>query len=123
MKKIKKYEEIINAEESVNLKEVGVNPRLYWAYRECMEETGNELIDFSDMFLDSDVKDIVKEIKEYGIKEFTISSNMSSMVQTLAEFDKLGVKMQGLVEINSRFTRITSDELRKIPAIKMVVEK
>ena len=49
MKEIRTFEKAI--EEKVrSLKDVGINPTLFWAYRTSKEESGNDLIDFTRSF-------------------------------------------------------------------------
>lgn len=56
-----------------------------------------------------------------GIKEFTISSAFSSLIETLAEFEKNGIYMNGLTTVNARYTDWETGEHSRIPAIKMEV--
>ena len=57
--------------------------------------------------------------RQNGITEFTISSDMSGLIQTLAAFDKQGFKMDGITEINANHTNFRSNEKAKVPAIRM----
>lgn len=66
------------------------------------EEAGNDLINFDDVIWDYDIDEIIENCQRFGITEFTISSTFSSLILTIAEFEKKGCKLQGLVEINSR---------------------
>ena len=90
MKKIEIFEKAMN--EGVRLKDYGINSTLFAAYRSCLE-TGNEYIDFNGVIWDYDIPEIIKALKENGISEFTISSTFSSLIETLAAFDKEGIKM------------------------------
>jgi len=56
-----------------------------------------------------------------GIKKFTISSTFSSLIETLAEFEKNGIYMNGLTTVNARYTDWKTGEQARIPAIKMEV--
>lgn len=119
MKEIKSFEEaIIN--KVGNLEDVGINPTMFWAYRKS-KEAGNELIDFNDVIWGNDVEEIVKTCRENDIREFTISCQFSSLISTLAEFEKLGCKMFGLMQVNAPYKEFMSDKQAVIPAIKMVL--
>lgn len=117
MKEIKIFEEII-ASEGKTLKELGVNHTTFWAYLHS-KEAGNELIDFNDVIWDKDIEAIVKTCKENEITEFTISTAMSGLIETLAEFEKHGCKMNGITYVNSRYINFITKEKDVIPAIKM----
>lgn len=117
MKEIKVFEEAIT-NKCPNLKEAGINPTMFWAYR-ASKEVGNEFIDFSEVIWDKDIEAIVKTCKENDIKEFTISSNMSGLIETLVEFEKYGFKMNGLTQVKARYLNWRTNEYDVIPAIKM----
>lgn len=75
MKKIELFEKAI-AEKAASLKEWGINPTLFWAYRNSIT-AGNDRIDFGEAIWDSEVGEITETLKENGITEFTISSTFS----------------------------------------------
>ena len=76
MKTIDKIEKVKNM--NVLLEDGGINRTFYWAYIRT-QETTNENLDFEDVIWESDVEGIIKNCKEFGLKEITISSNISSM--------------------------------------------
>ena len=117
MKKIELFEKAI-AEKAGNLKDLGINPTLFWAYRNSIT-AGNDRIDFSETIWDSDVRAIAETLKENGISEFTISSTFSSLIPTLAEFAKHGFQMAGLTEVKANYTDWKTQEREIIPAIRM----
>lgn len=121
MKEIRRFEELMNAEGNISLKDAGVNSTLYWAYRISKEESENDLIDFNEVIWDYDIKEIADSMRAEGIKEFTISSAFSSLIETLAEFEKNGIYMNGLTTVNARYTDWETGEHSRIPAIKMEV--
>lgn len=121
MKEIRRFEELMNAKENISLKDAGVNSTLYWAYRTSKEESGNDLIDFNEVIWDYDIKEIADTLRKEDIKEFTISSTFSSLIETLAEFEKNGIYMNGLTTVNARYTDWETGEHARIPAIKMKV--
>ena len=111
----------MNAKGNISLKDAGVNSTLYWAYRISKEESENDLIDFNEVIWDYDIKEIADSMRAEGIKEFTISSAFSSLIETLAEFEKNGIYMNGLTTVNARYTDWETGEHSRIPAIKMEV--
>lgn len=77
MKEIRTFEKAIE-EKARNLKDAGINPTLFWAYRTSKEESGNDLIDFNEVIWDYDIKEIADCLRAEGITEFTISSTFST---------------------------------------------
>lgn len=118
MKKIELFERAI-AEKAGNLKDYGINATLFWAYRESIE-AGNEQINFSEVIWDKDIDDISKTLLNNEIYEFTISSTFSSLIPTLAEFEKHGFRMDGLTKVKSRHKDWETGENEILPAIRMV---
>ena len=121
MKKIELFERAI-AEQAASLKDWGINPTLFWAYRNSIT-VGNDRIDFSETIWDSDIEEIAKTLKENGISEFTISSTFSSLIPTLAEFAKHGFQMAGLTEVKANYTDFQTQERAVIPAIRMELKE
>ena len=121
MKRIELFERAI-AEEAGSFKEWGINPTLFWAYRNSIT-AGNDQIDFSETIWDTDIEEITRTLKENGISEFTISSTFSSLIPTLAEFAKHGFQMAGLTEVNANYTDLQTNKRAVIPAIRMVAEE
>lgn len=120
MKEIKAFEKAMESK-TRNLKEAGINATLFWAYRTSKEESGNDLIDFNEVIWDYDIKEIANTLREEGIREFTISSTFSGLIETLAEFEKQDIHMNGLTTVNARYTDWQTGERAKISAIKMEV--
>lgn len=118
MTEIRKYEDAIAA--GAGLKEAGINMTMFWAYRRS-RENGNPLIDFSEVIWDYDIEEIADSLQEFGIGAFTISSTFSGLIETLAAFEKLDIKMAGLTEVNASYTDWQTGTWRRIPAIRMEV--
>lgn len=118
MKKIELFERAIE-EKAANLNDYGINATLFWAYRESIE-AGNEQINFSEVIWDKDIDEISKTLLNNEIYEFTISSTFSSLIPTLAEFEKQGFKMDGLTKVKSRHKNWETGEKEILPAIRMV---
>ena len=117
IKRIELFERAI-AEKAESLKEWGINPTLFWAYRNSIT-AGNGRIDFSEAIWDREIGEIVETLKENGISEFTISSTFSSLIPTLAEFARHGFQMAGLTEVRANYTDFQTQERAVIPAIRM----
>lgn len=105
-------------ENRMTCSEAGINSTAYWAY-ERSKEAENELIDFNEVIWDEDVAEIAETFMQNYIDEFTISSTYSSLIETLAAFEKCGFKIAGLTEVNATYTDFTTGKRKKIPAIRM----
>jgi len=118
MKTIDKIEKVKNM--NVLLEDVGINRTFYWAYIKT-QETTNENLDFEDVIWESDVEGIIKNCKEFGLKEITISSRFSSLIDILAEFEKQGAKLIGLTKVTSRFYACGTNNYELINALKIEI--
>ena len=95
------------------LKELGnAACRLFNEY-EVSRDSGNDYLDISEVVWDKDVADLITAMRENGIEHFTFSSTWSSAVETAWLFLQNGCKLEGLIEINSRYTGWNSDEHEK----------
>lgn len=118
MKTIDKIEKVKNM--NVLLEDVGINRTFYWAYIRT-QETTNENLDFEDVIWESDVEGIIKNCKEFGLKEITISSRFASLIDILAEFEKQGAKLAGLTQVTSRFYACGTNNYELINALKIEI--
>lgn len=118
MKTIDKIEKVKNM--NVLLEDVGINRTFYWAYIRT-QETTNNILDFNDVIWESDVEGIIKNCKEFGLKEITISSRFSSLIDILAEFEKQGAKLIGLTKVTSRFYACGTNNYELINALKIEI--
>lgn len=118
MKTIDKIEKVKNM--NVLLEDVGINRTFYWAYIKT-QETTNENLDFEDVIWESDVEGIIKNCKEFGLKEITISSRFASLIDILAEFEKQGAKLAGLTQVTSRFYACGTNNYELINAVKIEI--
>ena len=118
MKTIDKIEKVKNM--NVLLEDVGINRTFYWAYIRT-QETTNKNLDFEDVIWESDVEGIIKNCKEFGLKEITISSRFSSLIDILAEFEKQGAKLIGLTKVTSRFYACGTNNYELINALKIEI--
>lgn len=124
MKEIRTFEEAMANKDNngKSYKELEINQTLLWAYR-AAKETGNELIDFNEVIWDYDIEEISQTLRDNGITEFTISSTFSSLIETLATFEKHGISMAGLTKVKARYSDWKTSEHALIPAIKMTVKE
>ena len=117
MKEIKIFEQAMH-EGNEFFRTHQLNLTLFTAYRQ-QKHTGNELIDFSEVVWEDDIAAISEFLKAEGITEFTISSTFSSLIQTLAGFEKHGYRMNVLTEVTANYTDFTTGKLKVVPAIRM----
>jgi hypothetical protein len=108
------------AEAGIKYRDINVNPTFGSAYFTSVD-AGNDLPDFSEVIWDHDIDEILENMKRFEIFEFTISSTFSSLIETIAELEKRGCHLEGLVEINSRYDDWQTGEKKKIPAFKMAI--
>lgn len=118
MKKIEKFENAMMSQEDIDLRSEGINSTAYWAYYRS-QESGNDLVDFSEIIWDEDVDPIAETFKQEGISEFTISSTFSGLIATLAAFEKHGFQMAGITEVNAKYRDFRTHDWARIPAIRM----
>ena len=118
MKTIDKIEKVKNM--NVLLEDVGINRTFYWAYIRT-QETTNENLDFEYVIWENDVEGIIKNCKEFGLKEITISSRFASLIDILAEFEKQGAKLAGLTQVTSRFYACGTNNYELINAVKIEI--
>lgn len=116
--RIEAFEKAI-AERCKDLKAAGINSTLFWAYRRS-EDSGNNIINFHDVIWDNEIEEIAECLKANGIKEFTISSNFSGLITTLAEFEKHGFIMNGITDVNEEYIDFFTQERKTTKAIRMI---
>ena len=87
------------------------------------KEAGTDLPNFAEVIWDYDIEAILADCRKLGVKEFTISSTFSSLIETIAKFEELGCTLDGIVKVKERYTHFGSDEHALIPAFKMTVKE
>ena len=108
---IAKNEDEKNAARS--LKELGnAACRLFNEY-EVSRDSGNDYLDISEVVWDNEAAKLIETMRQNGIERFTFSSGWSHAVETAWLFKEAGCALEGLVEINSHFTKWDSDEHEK----------
>lgn len=113
-------EAIENAKTGMKWEDIGVHWTLGQAYL-YSREAGNELPNFAEVIWDEDIETILDDCRKSGVKEFTISSTFSSLIETIARFEELGCTLDGIVKVKERYTHFGNDEHQLIPAFKMTV--
>ena len=101
-----------------NWSEAGINPTFGQAYI-YSAEAGNELINFDGAIWDNEIEEILENCRKYEIKEFTISSGFSSLIEILDKLSEQGCEIEGLVKINSTRKDYSTGKLKTIPALKI----
>ena len=119
MKTIELLEEM--AARGARYSEEGINQTFGRAYFST-KKAENETIDFSDVIWENEIPEIVKNLERFEIREFTISSTYSSLIETLLEFEHHGFRMDGLTTVNKEYIDWETGELKKAPAIRMIAE-
>ena len=114
MRTIEMFEKVTGSGKS--LEELGINSTMYWAYRNS-KEAGCDTLNFDDVIWEKDIEAIVTACKEYGIERITISSSFSGLLETLAKFEELGGKVDGLTKVTSKYTDFVTREKRVEPAV------
>ncbi len=116
MKRIEFLEQM--REEEKKYSETQVNQTFGQAYF-AARRNENNLIDFNEVIWEHDLDQITANLDEFGIREFTISSTYSGLIEIIAEFDKRGWKVAGITEVNASYTDFMSGEHKIIPAFRM----
>ena len=88
---------------------------LYRMYKDAMERE-NQYIDFDEPYQYRDADHLFETLKKYEVERFTFSSGWSSAIETAWELVQKGCTLEGMIQINSRHTKIFSDERERIPA-------
>jgi len=92
------------------------NTTIRWAI-DRNKITENSTIDFCEAIWDYDIEPIINFCKTEKISRITISSTFSSLITTLAAFEKQGCKTGGLTEDNSEHKDWETGTLKRVPAI------
>lgn len=118
MKRIEILDKAI-ADHVRDVRAIGINPTLLGAYKTSLK-VDNDKINFDEVIWDDEIKDIAAELISYGVCEFTISSNYSGLIKTLAAFQKYGFQMAGITEVKAGYKNIITEEYETLPAIRMM---
>ena len=79
-----------------------------------MKQRGNKLLDVSGSY--TEPEEIIQMFKEFGVTEFTFSSNWTNAMDTAWAFTKMGCNLKGMVEIYSDNKKFMGNEYEKGPA-------
>ena len=113
MKQIEVIEKLIAKE--ITFDEVYVNDTVFNAYR-ATQRGKIEILNFPDVIWKRDIPEIIDFCKEHKIKEITITSTFSGLLDTLEIFADYGCEIVGLTKV----TYVDWDkEIKKAPAMKI----
>lgn len=116
---IEEFESIIKDRSKGNT--AGINSTMFSAYCRSKEK-GKERLDFDDIIFDSDIEPIAESARRFGLKEFTISSRCTNIVETLDKFEDAGIKVKGMVKVTVHHRSSYEPERDEIiPAILMKI--
>ena len=88
----------------------------FFRFYQDARENGKEDIDLHDTLRDEMIEGLVASFRKYGVQKFTFSSTCSSAVKTAWLFTRCGCRAEGMMEVNSSYTKPLSSEREKIPA-------
>ena len=94
--------------------------RFFRDYQDA-QERGNACIDFSECIWEKEIPQMVKDLKAYGITEFTLSSTFSGIVKTAWIFQQNGCSLEGMEEIKGRCRDFETGDYEKVPAFKFKI--
>jgi len=104
----------------ITFEELGVDRTFFWAYTySCEAET--EILDFNDVIWERDIPQIIESCRRFEINRFTISCGMSSMAETIWEFEKHGCRLIGMREVNGRNTDWQTGLRERKPAFEIEI--
>ena len=92
-----------------------------WREYQNSREHGNINLNLCEIIWDHQVPEIVACMKANGIASFTFSGTYTEATRTAWLFQQEGCVLEGLVEINSRYTDAYGDSL-KVPALQFRVK-
>ena len=79
-------------------------------------DNGNSRLDISEPHETRNIPELIKNLKEYGISEFTFSSGWSSAIEVSWEFLQNGCELAGMVKVFTGHMAFMSDERETAPA-------
>ena len=104
----KKHEELMM--ELSNQGSVTIN---IWNMYEEAKDCGNKYIDLNEVIWEEQVETTIKTLRENGIEYFTFSSGWSSAVETAWLFTQNGCRLEGLIEINTKYKDFRTGKNKK----------
>lgn len=88
---------------------------MYRAYLDSKKTKNDDGLNFYEIIWEKDVESIIDLCRKNNMDEITISGVSSNMLETLAQFEQYGCKLNGMTSIKDRFNDQTVPAL----AIKM----
>ncbi len=89
-----------------------VNMRIWNMYEEA-KDCGNKYIDLNEVIWEEQVETTIKTLRENGIEHFTFSSTWSNAVETAWLFTQNGCRLEGLIEINTKYKDFRTGKNKK----------
>ena len=85
-------------------------------------DNGNPRLDISEPHHVRNIPELVKNLRDHGVTEFTYSSTWSSAIEASWEFLRNGCRLAGMTEVFTHCTKIFSDEHETVPAYLFRIE-
>ena len=77
------------------------------------KDCGNKYIDLNEVIWEEQVETTIKTLRENGIEHFTFSSTWSNAVETAWLFTQNGCRLEGLIEINTKYKDFRTGKNKK----------
>lgn len=107
---MKLIQEIEKAERAKQLETLGISEKFYWAYNRTID-CDLKFVDFELDLWEADLDSILRDLKRYDQKFFTISSAVG--LRILAAIQEKGCKMIGMVKIRAdRWSKDLTDAIK-----------
>jgi len=119
MKKIEAIERVLDNYAAE--KESGINHLLVKCYRNT-QESGNEILDIDEIIWEHDYDELVRDLRRFGITEFTISTTFSGVFNAMEALIERGCTLEGMTRVYERFPSWMGGEHEQKPAMLMKVK-
>ena len=94
---------------------------IYWGYQKS-KESGNALLDFSDVIHADKIPEIAEMLRSAGVQEFTISLPSGDILEEMTAFKECGFKVYDIVKVKANYRDFKTKEFKVIPAVLMKIE-
>ena len=106
--------------ESMN--EKGSSYARIYEYYQASRDKGNLNIDFNNTWGFDDEAELVKELRNLGVKQFTFSDRNTRAIEIAYAFQQAGCKLEGIIEIRNREYHLPGEEISTVPAMLFTVQ-
>ena len=79
-----------------------------------MKQQGNSRLNLSRIYRKPE--EVIRIFRDFGVKEFTFSSTLSSAIQETWAFTQLGCTLEGMIEVHVSNRDFQTGEYEKVPA-------